>query len=59
MKKLINFFEALDTEAKAALTPEVKKELCEDAKGVISKYLSGPWALLALSAVSELEKTIQ
>lgn len=58
MKHLIHFGEVLALEAKAALTPEAKKALCEDAKTVIAMFLTGPWAALALAGVNDLEKTI-
>lgn len=58
MKRLVHFAEALAAEAKAALTPETKKALCEDAKAVIATFMTGPWAALATAIVSDLEKTI-
>lgn len=59
MKRLIHFADALVSEIKAALTPEEKKTICEDAKLVIASFLTGPWAALATTLVNDLEKTIK
>jgi len=58
MKRLVNFAGALAAEAKAALTPDAKRKLCEDAKVVIATFMTGPWAALAAAIVNDLEKTI-
>ena len=59
MKRIINFAEAFAKEIAGALTPEVKRAICEDAKKVISLTMTGAWALLAIALVSDVEATIK
>lgn len=58
MKKLIQLFSALKNEIEAAVTPDVKRTICEDAKQLVMLTLTGPWQALALLFIGDIENGI-
>lgn len=59
MKRIIHFAEAFKAEISTALSPEVKRQICEDAKQVIALTMTGAWALLATHVIADIEATIK
>lgn len=59
MKRIIAFAEAFAAEIKAALTPDEKRAICEDAKKVIALTMTGAWAVVATTLITDLENTIK
>lgn len=59
MKKLNHVISILKAEIEAALTPTIKKEICEEAKVLASSVLNGIWLELALIVIGDVEATIK
>ena len=58
MKELLKLLTQLHQDFNSANTPEIKKDLLEDAKNLAPLLLSGLWLELALFGINRLESTI-
>ncbi len=59
MKRIKLFLSALEAQLAIALTPDVKKQYCDDAKLLAPKILNGIWLEIAIIGISVLEATIK
>lgn len=59
MKKFNLFLQGFKSEITSAVTPELKKELCDEAKILIADVVPGIWGTLAVLLVTEIESTIK
>ncbi len=59
MKRIIHFSEAFASEIKNSLDANQKRQICENAKKVVSLTMNGSWAALAIHIIDDIEKTIK